>query len=46
MCYQYVDEKGFLHESLFMPLDFFSVCLGVIILVVFIGRILVNKKIW
>ena len=43
--YQYVDEQGFLHESLFMPLGSFSVCLGlIIILLVFIGRFLVKKK--
>ena len=42
--YQYVDEQGFLHESLFMPLGFFSVCLGLIImLLVFISRFFTKK---
>lgn len=26
--YQYLDEKGFLHESLFLPLGVFSLILG------------------
>ncbi|AQS37453.1 Protein of unknown function (DUF3955) [Shewanella psychrophila] len=42
--YQYVDEKGFLHESLFLPLGVFSLCLGIIIiLLVFIGRFFAKK---
>ena len=34
--YQYVDEQGFLHESLFLPLGVFSFLLGVLILFIWV----------
>lgn len=38
--YQYVDENGILHESLFLPLGVFSVLLGfIVILLVTIAKI-------
>jgi hypothetical protein len=30
--YQYVDDKGFLHESLFMPLGMISIFVGTLVL--------------
>jgi hypothetical protein len=34
--YQYIDNEGFLHESLLMPLGAFSIIVGIIFLVFFI----------
>ena len=34
--YQYLDEDGFLHESLFMPLGAFSIILGLVCFLIFI----------
>jgi len=36
--YQYIDENGMLHESLFMPLGALSILLGVLILLIFIAK--------
>ncbi|KEQ13400.1 hypothetical protein GZ77_13500 [Endozoicomonas montiporae] len=35
--YQYVDDAGRLHESLFLPLGVFSVMLGLIIVLLWTG---------
>jgi protein-S-isoprenylcysteine O-methyltransferase Ste14 len=34
--YQYVDNKGFLHESMFMPLGILSIIVGILVLLLFI----------
>ena len=39
--YQYLDEDGFLHESLFLPLGVFAVIIGSLLLVT-----LILKKVW
>ncbi|MFT5665232.1 MAG: hypothetical protein ACI9JR_002640 [Gammaproteobacteria bacterium] len=39
MFYQYVDDKGFLHESMFMPLGAICILLGII----FLLFVMVNK---
>ena len=38
--YQYLDDEGFLHESLLMPLGAFSIIVGTLFLVFFIIQIL------
>jgi protein-S-isoprenylcysteine O-methyltransferase Ste14 len=35
MFYQYIDEDGLLHESLFMPLGFIFVAIGLLLIFVF-----------
>ena len=43
--YQYIDENGILHESLFMPLGFLSIFLGLFfLLVIFIKKLISRKK--
>ncbi|MDP6526654.1 MAG: DUF3955 domain-containing protein [Kiritimatiellia bacterium] len=39
--YQYLDEDGFLHESLFLPLGVFALIIGSLLLFT-----LVLKKVW
>ena len=39
--YQYLDEEGFLHESLFLPLGSFAIIIGLMIVFIYI-----LKKIW
>jgi hypothetical protein len=41
--YQYLDDEGFLHESMFMPLGFLSIFSGTIILLFFIIKYLILK---
>ena len=33
--YQYLDEEGFLHESLFLPLGIFSLIIGIIFFILY-----------
>ena len=39
--YQYLDEEGFLHESLFLPLGVFAIIIGLTLVFIFIF-----KKLW
>ncbi len=39
--YQYVDDKGVLHESLFMPLGMISIFMGILVLFFYL-----IQKIW
>lgn len=43
--YQYVDSKGFLHESLFLPIGTLCICLGAIGLVAYIIKYLFSSLI-
>lgn len=40
--YQYVDENGLLHESLFLPLGMFSLIFGFILLLIYMAKILMR----
>ena len=42
--YQYVDEQGVLHESLFMPLGAISILLAGIGLVYFLAKVFVKNR--
>lgn len=38
MYYQYLDEDGFLHESMFLPLGVFALIFGVLLLFIFMVK--------
>ena len=39
--YQYLDENGYLHESLFLPLGVLALFLGALLLFYFVAKILI-----
>lgn len=42
--YQYVDESGLLHESLFLPLGLLVLILGTLVLFVLVTRHLIKRR--